>query len=108
MMSETLRISLRSRLCEAVMTRVQKVPVDPAQLLIVLTSQVFLEDFLSSRTSSQFIPTLLTGGHVTCWAGLPVSSSFCNSDLDHLIDLAIDVSLQEFSWPAQKLAGQRK
>ena len=67
---------------------------------------VILEDFLSS--SSKFIPTLLTGGHVSCWTGLPVISSLCNSGLDHLIDSAIDVSLQEFSWPAQKFAGQRE
>ena len=45
---------------------------------------------------------------VTCRTGLPLSSSLYNSGLDHMIDSAIDVSLQEFSWPGQKFAGQRE
>ena len=39
----------------------------------------------------------------------PVSQliSLYNSALDHLMDTAVDVSLQEISWPAQEFAGQR-
>lgn len=96
------------RLSEAVKTVIQKVPADPAKLLTIKPLSDFVEDFLSSHLFTEFYSNL-ADRRSRDLLDRPASEliSLYNSALDHLIDTAVDVSLQEISWPAQEFAGQR-
>eukprot|EP00092_Neocalanus_flemingeri_P027091 GFUD01029377.1.p1 GENE.GFUD01029377.1~~GFUD01029377.1.p1 ORF type:complete len:2023 (+),score=566.09 GFUD01029377.1:57-6125(+) len=95
------------RLNEAVKQLINKVPADPVKMLSMKPLNDYIEDFLSSYVFTEFYSNL-KDRRSRDLLDRPASDliALYNSALDHLIDVAMDLSLQEISWPAQEFVGQ--
>jgi len=96
------------RLGEAVKTLINKMPQDPASLLTIKPLNDYVADFLTSYVFTEFYSNL-RDRRSRDLLDRPASDliSLYNSALDHLVETAVDESLQEISWPAQEFSGHR-
>ena len=76
----------------------------PAELLAIKPLSDFVEDFLSSHIFTESFSNLADGRSCDLLdRSASQLISLYNSALDYLMDKAVDVSLREISWPAQKM-----
>lgn len=106
--SNIFDITQSVRLGEAVKMLIKKAPEDPVNLLVIKPLYDYIADFLTSHVFTEFYSNLRDRRSRDLLDRPPTDLiCFYNHALDHLVETAVDESLQEISWPAQEFSGQR-